>query len=83
MTIEVLDPEDDVLGHAERHIELAEGRGLWQEAIKLHKSLPLSDLVWHRVRYRFEYDDRKTAALEGIESISQILRTPVIHIMGQ
>jgi uncharacterized protein YfaS (alpha-2-macroglobulin family) len=83
LTVEVLDPGDNVLGHAEHHIELAQGQGLWQEEIKLDKPLPLNDLVWHRVRYRFEYDDKKTAALEGIESISQILRTPVIHILGQ
>ena len=43
----------------------------------------MDDLVWHRVRYRFEYDDDKSAGLEGTESISQILRTPVIHILGQ
>jgi uncharacterized protein YfaS (alpha-2-macroglobulin family) len=59
------------------------GQGRWQDQIKLEKALPLDDLVWHRVRYRFEYDDKQTAALEGTESISQILRTPVIHILGQ
>ena len=83
LTVEILDPDDNVLGHTERHIELAEGQGFWREKIRLDKPLPLNDLVWHRVRYRFEYDNKKTAALEGIESISQILRTPVIHILGQ
>jgi len=83
LTMEVLDPEDNVLGRAERHVDVAEGQGRWQDSIKLEKPLPLDDLVWHRVRYRFEYDDRKTAGLEGTESISQILRTPVIHILGQ
>ena len=43
----------------------------------------MDDLVWHRVRYRFEYEDRKTARLGGTESISQILRRPVIHVLGQ
>src|SRR6266545_3697185 len=83
LAVEVVDPDDNVLGHAEHHIELAEGQGFWQQEVKLDKPLPLNDLVWHRVRYRFEYDDKKTAALEGIESISQILRPPVIHILGQ
>jgi uncharacterized protein YfaS (alpha-2-macroglobulin family) len=83
LTIEVLDPEDKVLGRVERHVEIAEGHGRWQDEIKLEKPLPLDDLVWHRVRYHFEYDDQKTDDLEGTESISQILRTPVIHIMGQ
>jgi hypothetical protein len=83
LTTEVLDPEDNVLGRAERHVEVARGNGRWQDEIKLEKPLPLDDLVWHRVRYRFEYDDGKTAGLEGAESISQILRTPVVHILGQ
>ena len=83
LTMEVLDPEDNVLGRAERHVKIAAGQGRWQDQIKLEKPLPLDDLVWHRVRYRFEYDDKQTAALEGTESISQILRTPVIHILGQ
>jgi uncharacterized protein YfaS (alpha-2-macroglobulin family) len=83
LTMEVLDPEDKVLGRAERHVEVAGGQGQWQDEIKLDKPLPLDDLVWHRVRYRFEYDDRQTTGLEGTESISQVLRRPVIHILGQ
>jgi hypothetical protein len=83
LTLEVLDPEDNVLGRAEQHVYVAEGQGRWQDVIKLEKEQPLDDLVWHRVRYHFQYDDRETAALEGTESISQILRRPVIHILGQ
>ena len=83
LTMEVLDPEDNVLGRAEKHVEVAEGKGQWQDEIKLEKPLPIDDLVWHRVRYRFEYDDQKSAGLEGTESISEILRRPVIHILAQ
>jgi uncharacterized protein YfaS (alpha-2-macroglobulin family) len=83
LLLEVLSPEDNVLGRAERHVEVAKGQGHWQDEIKLQDPLPLDDLVWHRVRYHFEYDDRNTAALESTESISQILRMPVIHILGQ
>ena len=83
LTIEVLDPEDDVVGRDERHAEIAAGHGEWQDEIKLEKPLPLNDLVWHRLRYRFKYDGGQSSELEGTESISQILRRPVIHIMGQ
>jgi uncharacterized protein YfaS (alpha-2-macroglobulin family) len=83
LTMEVLDPEDNVLGRTERGAVVAEGPGQWQDTIKLEKLLPVDDLVWHRVHYRFAYDDQKIAALEGTESISQILRRPVIHILGQ
>ena len=83
LTIEVVDPEDKVLGRSQHGVDIAGTRGSWQEDIKLDQALSLDDLVWHRVRYRFEYGDSKQAALEGAESISQILRTPVVHILGQ
>ena len=83
LIVEVLDPEDQVVGRAERRVEVAEGKGYWREHVKLSKPLAMDELVWHRVRYRFEYSDAKIAKIEGTESISQILRTPVIHILGQ
>ncbi len=83
LTVEVLDPEDQVLGRSERHVDVADRKGSWQEDLTLMKAVGIDDLVWHRVRYRFTYSDPKDAAIEGTESISQILRTPVIHILGQ
>jgi uncharacterized protein YfaS (alpha-2-macroglobulin family) len=83
LTVEVLDPEDKVLGRAETQVAVGEGYGRWQEDIRLDKALNVDDLVWHRVRYIYEYDDQKAAALGGTDSISQILRTPVVHILGQ
>ncbi|HXB22382.1 MAG TPA: MG2 domain-containing protein, partial [Candidatus Solibacter sp.] len=83
LILEVLDPEDQVLGRAQRNLDVAEGKGRWHEEIKLDRPLPLDDVVWDRVHYRFEYSDGKNAALESTESISQILRMPVVHILGQ
>ena len=83
LTLEILDPEDLVVDRSERHVEVAEGKGQWQEDIRLGKPLALDELVWHRLRYRFEYGDKRDAVLEGTESISQILRRPVVHILGQ
>src|SRR5690348_8586700 len=83
LTVELLDPEDRVLGRTERHIELSQGKASWREEIKLSKPLPLEDLVWHRVHYRFHYDGDKNASFEGIESVSRILHRPVVHILGQ
>ena len=83
LVLEVLDPEDQVLGRAQRSVDIAEGKGRWQEEIKLDKPLPVDDVVWDRMHYRFEYSNGKDAALEGTESISQILRMPVVHILGQ
>jgi uncharacterized protein YfaS (alpha-2-macroglobulin family) len=83
LTMEVLDPEDKVEGSLERRTDAIEGKGRWNEELKLDKPLALDDLIWHRVHYRFEYTDSNDAPLEGTESISQILRTPVVHILGQ
>ena len=83
LTLQLLDPEDHVVGRTERRLKTETSSGRWKEEIHLEKPLPVEDLVWHRVRYRFEYDARKVAALEGTESLSQILRRPVIHILGQ
>jgi hypothetical protein len=49
----------------------------------LLKTLPFEDLVWHRLRYRFTYKDEKAAELQGITSISRILRRPAVHVLGQ
>jgi hypothetical protein len=83
LTLEILDPDDHVLGREQRQVEAHKGRGHWQDAIRLDKPLPLEDLVWQRVRYRFEYDDKQASPIAGVESISQIIRTPVLHIIGQ
>jgi len=83
LMIEVLNPENGVLGHLEQRAEVTEQRSQWQEEIRLDRPLPVDDLVWQRIHYRFEYDDGKVAAFDGIDAISQILRRPVIHILGQ
>jgi A-macroglobulin TED domain/Alpha-2-macroglobulin family/MG2 domain/A-macroglobulin receptor binding domain/Alpha-2-macroglobulin bait region domain/Carboxypeptidase regulatory-like domain len=83
LTIEVLDPEDAVLGRTERRVEVSAGRGRWLEEIKLDQPMALDALVWQRVHYRFAYNEGTSAALESTDSISQLLRMPVVHILGQ
>jgi len=83
LMVEVLNPEDEVLGRSEQHLELGAGAGTWQEHVKLTKDLATDDLVWHRLRYGFTYDGENGAAMGATESISEILRMPVVRIMGQ
>src|SRR5215468_424215 len=83
LTIEVLDPEDVVVGRVEQRETVEAGPGRWQEDIKLPRPMASEDLVWHRLRYRFAYASGQGAAIEGTDSISEILRTPVVHILGQ
>lgn len=87
LTVEILDPEDRVIAQDKRDVWASEGSGVWQEQLRLAKPLVIEDLVWHRLRYRFEYahsaNQSDAEPFEGIQSISQILRTPVVHILGQ
>ena len=83
LVAELLDPEDHVLGRSERTTDIANGDGSWQFAIAPDKPIAFDDLVWQRLRYRFEYADAATPAIEGIESLSQILRRPVVRVLGQ
>ncbi len=83
LTVEVLSPEDEVIGRLERRVEVGAAPGAWSEAVQLSKALPVEDLVWHRLRYRFIYSGQTRPAVEGTDSISSILRRPVVHILGQ
>src|SRR5258708_28006023 len=79
LTVEVLDPEDQVLGRSQRQVEGNAGKGLWQEDLKLAKSIPVEDLVCHRLRYGFAYRDWNEVPMHAPESLSRVLRTPGIH----
>jgi uncharacterized protein YfaS (alpha-2-macroglobulin family) len=83
LSVDVLDPEDGVLAHTQKRITLTSGAGHWQEELKLNTPLLADDLIWYRLRYRFTYAVAHQPPLEGTESISQILRTPVVRVLGQ
>ncbi len=83
LVAEILDPENHVLGRVEGTEQTAAGGGIWEETIAPAKPLALEDLVWQRIRYRFEADGGKTPAIEGVESIAEVLRRPVVHVLGQ
>jgi hypothetical protein len=79
----VLDPEDKPAAHSEQRLEIVQGHGEWNEELKPGRALAAADLIWRRLRYRFTYTASRQAPIEGRESLSQILRTPVIHMIGQ
>ena len=83
LIVEILDPEDQVLGRAERRVSTVEGDSAWKVEIRTKESLPLEDLVWERIRYRFQSSGEDAIAFEDIRSVSEILRRPVVHILGQ
>ncbi len=82
LVLEVLDPEDRAIAKVEQERSVPATKGAWREDVKLPTQIAAEDLVWHRLRYRFAYAD-SSDAIEGTESISRILRMPVVHILGQ
>jgi hypothetical protein len=83
LIVDVLDPEDRAIAHAERHAEIGERSGRWRQDLAIANALAADDLVWHRLRYRFTYDHETEPAIQGIRSVSQILRRPIVHVLGQ
>jgi hypothetical protein len=75
LTVDILDPEDRSIAHVDKQGSNASAD------VKLDRPIATEDLVWHRLRYRFTSSANQT--VEGTESISQILRMPVVHIIGQ
>ena len=83
LLVEVLDPEDRPAVSIDRHADANAGQGSWNRELVLPKNLPFDELVWHRLRYRFTYAEEKVAPIEGVTSISRVLRLPVVHVLGQ
>jgi uncharacterized protein YfaS (alpha-2-macroglobulin family) len=83
LTVEILSPEDEVLGRTEHSVDVALGDGIWKPAVTTFNPLPFDELVWERVRYRFRYKGETTVSFEQVESVSAILRRPVVRILGQ
>lgn len=83
LNIQVLDPEDHSVGTISQRIPVRTGSGLPDENIAIAGALSMDDLVWHRLRYRFTYSGDAKPAFEGVTSISQILRHPVVHVLDQ
>ena len=67
LTIEVLDPEDNILGRTQERLDVPTGSGRWSGEVKLEKPLAIEDLVWERVHYKFDYDNQRKAELDARE----------------
>lgn len=83
LVVELLDPEDQVLGRVERRVDVVNGAGIWKQDIRPAEPLPFDDLVWQRIHFQFQYNNEKTAVLQEIHAVSEILNRPILHIIGQ
>ncbi|HKV47118.1 MAG TPA: carboxypeptidase regulatory-like domain-containing protein [Candidatus Acidoferrales bacterium] len=83
LRLEVLDPEDHVIGQTEHHAHVAEGSVVWNAQVELHEPMPLAELIWQRTRFTLAYDNQTVPDMEDIRSLSEILVRPVMHILAQ
>ena len=83
LTVELLNPEDKVLGHTELQVRTSEGEGAWNAELTPAEPVPYEDLVWERIRYRFVYAGETSPAFEEVLEVGAILERPVIRILYQ
>src|SRR5215469_17911083 len=48
LTVEVLDPENHIIGRTEKLADVTKGASRFRAEMKLDKAVPLDELVWHR-----------------------------------
>jgi uncharacterized protein YfaS (alpha-2-macroglobulin family) len=83
LRVEVLTPEDRVIGEAVHKANVAEGAGVWNAKVELNESMTLDELVWHRMRFTLRFENQTQPDVEDIRSMSEILVRPEVHILAQ
>ena len=83
LKLELLSPEDHVLGEVKRHKRVTEGSAVWNARMVLGEGMTLDELVWQRVRFTLRYENQTSPDLEEIRSLSEILERPVLRVLGQ
>jgi len=83
LTVELLDPEDRILGQVKHRTRVTEGNAVWNARIALHEPMTLDELAWERLRYTLRFIDQSAPDLEEIHSLSEILERPVLRVLGQ
>src|SRR5208283_919787 len=83
LVAEVLNPEDRAWGKAVLRQRVMRGPAEWNAVIALVEKVPLEEMVWERVRFTLRYADETKPAIEEIRPVAEILRRPVMRILGQ
>jgi uncharacterized protein YfaS (alpha-2-macroglobulin family) len=83
LKLELLNPEDHVLGEVKSRKRLSEGIAVWNARMVLGERMTLDELMWQRVRFTLRYENQTSPDLEEIRSLSEILERPVLRVLGQ
>ncbi len=76
LRVEVLAPDDKLVAESSKAVAPARESGPWEVSFNVDKSIPLEDLVWHRVRIG-------TGPSAKVVSLSEILHLPVVRVVAQ
>src|SRR3954462_8950837 len=83
LKLELLNPEDHVLGEVKSRKRLSEGIAVWNARMVLGERMTLDELMSQRVRFTLRYENQTSPDLEEIRSLSEILERPVLRVLGQ
>jgi hypothetical protein len=70
LKVEVLSPENNVLGHAEKAVHVEQGEGVWNAAVSLKELKSVDEVVWQRISFTLRYEGDGAPAVDQIRSIS-------------
>lgn len=76
LRVEILAPDDKLVAEATKTVAPSRGAAAWDVSFDVDKSIPLEDLVWHRVRIGTGHGAK-------VVSLSEILRLPVVRLLAQ
>jgi uncharacterized protein YfaS (alpha-2-macroglobulin family) len=76
LRVELLAPDDKLVAEATKAVEPARAAGPWDVSFSVDKSIPLEDLVWHRLKIG-------TGSAARVVSLSELLHLPLVRIVAQ
>jgi uncharacterized protein YfaS (alpha-2-macroglobulin family) len=76
LRVEILAPDDKLVAEATKAVAPSREAEPWEVSFNVDKSIPLEDLVWHRLRIG-------TGSTARIVSLSEILHLPVVRLLAQ
>ncbi|HEV7892120.1 MAG TPA: MG2 domain-containing protein, partial [Pyrinomonadaceae bacterium] len=76
LRVEVLAPDDKLVAESAKAVAPSREAEPWEVSFNVDKSIPLEDLMWHRLRVG-------TGPAAKVVSLSEILHLPVVRVLAQ
>ncbi|MEW6730976.1 MAG: MG2 domain-containing protein [Acidobacteriota bacterium] len=82
LAVEIIDAEDRVVAR-QLLSDNARSAHAWRAKLIMPAEVKREDLVWYRLRYRFISQNSNNSANATIHPIGELLRYPVLRVLGQ